>query len=131
MTTQSISHAVHRVRPVAGVQAIDGFSDQELVDRFVAARDEGAFTALVNRHGPMVAGVCRRVLRDPRDVEDAFQATFLILARKAASIRKKESVGSWLHGVAQRVAHKASVEAANRGRNGNVLSRPPSKYVTT
>ena len=80
--------------------------------------DEDAFTALVQRHGPMVIGVCRRLLRETHDVEDAFQATFLVLAGKAASIRKGESVGSWLHGVALRVARKARLEAVRRSQPG-------------
>jgi RNA polymerase sigma factor (sigma-70 family) len=116
MTNQPISLAVQRIRQLAGVPASDRLTDQELVDRFVAARDEDAFAALVGRHGPMVGGVCRRVLRDPNDVEDALQATFLILARKAASIRKRESVASWLHGVARRVARQALVDAERRLR---------------
>ncbi len=101
---------------VAARQATEGVSDQQLVERFVAGRDEDAFAALVQRHGPMVTGVCHRLLRKTHDAEDAFQATFLVLACKAASIRKVESVGSWLHGVALRVARKARVEAARRTR---------------
>jgi RNA polymerase sigma factor (sigma-70 family) len=85
----------------------DEASDAALLDRFLSTRDETAFTALVNRHGPLVFRVCRRVLGDVPDVEDAFQATFLVLARKAASIRAGEVLTAWLHGVAQRVALKA------------------------
>jgi RNA polymerase sigma factor (sigma-70 family) len=95
-------------------QRTEGVPDQQLLERFVVGREEDAFTALVRRHGPMVAGVCRRVLRETHDAEDAFQATFLVLARKAASIRKGESVASWLHGVALRVSRKARVAAARR-----------------
>ena len=76
--------------------------------------DETAFAALVSRHGPMVLGVCRRALRDEHDVEDAFQATFLVLVRRAGSIRDGERVGHWLHGVAHRVAVRARANAARR-----------------
>jgi RNA polymerase sigma factor (sigma-70 family) len=89
-------------------------SDAQLLERFAARRDEGAFTALLERHGPMVFGVCRRVLRHDQDAEDAFQATFLVLARKAGSRGWRDSVGAWLHAVAQRVALKARTLAARR-----------------
>jgi RNA polymerase sigma factor (sigma-70 family) len=89
-------------------------SDRELVARFSAHRDEAAFEALVQRHGPMVLCVCRRVLGNEHDAEDAFQATFLVLSRKTASLRRQESVGSWLFGVAHRLALKANAAAARR-----------------
>ena len=85
-----------------------------MLERYVAGGDEAAFAALVARHGPMVLGVCRRVLRDERDVEDAFQATFLVLVRRAAAIRDGERVGRWLHGVAHRVAVRARAHSARR-----------------
>ena len=81
-----------------------GLSDGQLLDRFVDRREEAVFEALVGRHGPMVWGVCRRVLRDHHDAEDAFQATFLVLARKAASVVPREKVGNWLYGVAYQTA---------------------------
>ena len=74
--------------------------DAELLGRFLAARDEAAFTAVVLKHGPMVYRVCRGVLRNSADAEDAAQATFLVLAQKASSVRKHDSLPSWLHGVA-------------------------------
>ena len=82
----------------------DGLSDAELLERFATQRDECAFAALVRRHGAAVLGVCLRVLRHRQDAEDAFQAAFLVLARKAPAIRKSDSVGSWLYGVAFRAA---------------------------
>ena len=93
-----------------------GLGDEELLGRFVARRDEAAFAALLGRHGPLVWGVCRRWLRDPRDAEDAFQATALVLARKAGSIREPGALGPWLYGVAYRVARRARALAERRGR---------------
>lgn len=95
-----------------------GLSDGQLLARFMAGRDEAgelAFEALVTRHGPMVMRVCRSILDDPQDVHDAFQAVFLVLARRAAAIRNRESVGSWLHGVAVRVTARVRLGAIRRG----------------
>jgi RNA polymerase sigma factor (sigma-70 family) len=89
-----------------------------VLERFLAGRDEDgelAFEVLVKRHGPMVRGVCRQVLDDPIDVHDAWQAVFLVLARRASAIRKRDSLGSWLHGVAVRVAARARATAVRRG----------------
>ena len=91
-----------------------GLDDGELLGRFVARRDEVAFESLVARLGPMVVGVCRRMLRDPHDVDDAFQATFLVLVRRAGSIRDREVVATWLYEVAVRVARRARLDAARR-----------------
>jgi RNA polymerase sigma factor (sigma-70 family) len=89
-------------------------TDAQLLQRFVAHHEEAAFAALVERHGRMVWGVCRHLLRHEQDAEDVFQATFLLLARKAASIRKGQSLGSWLHGVAYRAALRARRDVARR-----------------
>jgi RNA polymerase sigma factor (sigma-70 family) len=91
-----------------------GASDTQLLGRFAVDRDEGAFAALMARHGPMVMTVCRGVLRDSLDAEDAFQATFLVLARKAGSVWADGQLGGWLHRVAYRIAVRASVDAARR-----------------
>jgi RNA polymerase sigma factor (sigma-70 family) len=91
-----------------------GPTDGQLLERFAARRDERAFEALVRRHGALVLGVCRRVLPDPRDAEDAFQATFFVLARRAGSIRKAEAVVSWLYGVAHRLALQARARGERR-----------------
>ncbi len=91
-----------------------GSSDAELLERFVARRDERAFEALIIRHGRSVQAVCRDVLRDAHDAEDAFQATFLILARKAGSLWVGNSLAAWLHRVARRVAVEANQQKARR-----------------
>src|SRR5262245_41976384 len=85
--------------------SLTGLSEGQLLRRF-AAGDEAAFEALVSRYGPTVLGACRRMLEDPRDAEDAFQATFLVLLRKAGGLRDPEAVGPWLYGVAHRVASR-------------------------
>jgi RNA polymerase sigma factor (sigma-70 family) len=102
---------VYEAGPLAGL------SDAQLVERFVSGRGEAsevAFRALLARHGAMVWGVCRQVLREPNDVEDAFQATFLVLVRKAGSVRIDHSLGPWLYGVAFRVATRARSDASER-----------------
>jgi RNA polymerase sigma factor (sigma-70 family) len=94
--------------------ATEPAADAELLARFATAGDEYAFAVLVERYGPLVLGVCRRVLRDPHAAEDAFQATFMVLARKGGSIDRPEHLAGWLHGVAARVAQKSKVSAARR-----------------
>src|SRR5690242_4671454 len=81
-------------------------TDRELLHAFAARRDEAAFAALVERHGPLVWGVCRRLLRHTQDAEDAFQAAFLVLARKAGSVSWRDDTANWLYAVALRVARK-------------------------
>src|SRR5271168_4363745 len=102
-----LRHVLEHLQPAGG-----SLTDGQLLARFVAARDEIAFAALVRRHGPMVLGVCRRLLHHTQDAEDAFQATFLVLSRKAASLGKRELVGNWLYGTAYRAALEA--KAAKR-----------------
>src|SRR5262245_41557958 len=91
-------------------------TDPELVEQFLTGRDDLAFAAILRRHGPMVYLVCRLTLRHDEDAEDAFQATFLILARKAGAVRNLASLGSFLHGVAYRVSLKARASAVARRR---------------
>jgi RNA polymerase sigma factor (sigma-70 family) len=91
-----------------------GLPDGQFLHRFVAGRDESAFSALVSRHGPMVLGVCRRVLGPGPDADDAFQATFLVLLRRASTLHNADSLGPWLHGVAWRVATRARAGNARR-----------------
>jgi RNA polymerase sigma factor (sigma-70 family) len=110
--THRLLSRLHRValRPECGV------TDAQLLEHFLAGRDEGAFEELVRRHGPMVLGVCRRVLGEAHDAADAFQATFLVLVRRAAAILPRSRVGPWLYGVARRTALKVRSSAARRRR---------------
>jgi RNA polymerase sigma factor (sigma-70 family) len=105
--TRTLSVSLQQLGRTLAARDLAGLSDAELVGRFAACRDEAAFTALVGRYGRVVFGVCRRVLRHEQDAEDAFQATFLVLARNAASVRRAGAVGNWLYGVAYNVARKA------------------------
>ncbi|MBI1916678.1 MAG: sigma-70 family RNA polymerase sigma factor [Planctomycetes bacterium] len=97
-----------------GLPGAEGLADGQLLERFLASRDGAAFAALVQRHGPMVLGVCRRILRNEADAEDAFQATFLVLVKKAHTIVPRHLVGNWLYGVACNAARKARTAAARR-----------------
>ena len=118
------------IQVLFGVGTCAGLTDGQLLERFLAGRDEAAelaFEALVARHGPMVMRACRNLLDDPHDVHDAFQAVFLVLARRAGSIRNRDSVGSWLHGVAVRVTARARVAAIRR----HILDRRTTQAAQT
>src|SRR5262245_57966298 len=98
-----LSAILRHVRRIAPDQAVSP-SDAELLVRYARGRDDEAFEELLARHGPLVWGVCRRLVSDRHTAEDAFQATFLVLARRAKTIRRPESLACWLHGVARRAA---------------------------
>jgi RNA polymerase sigma factor (sigma-70 family) len=114
MAAASLGTVLRHLRTLTGRGAGAERTDGELLQAFVRRRDQTAFATLVRRHGPMVQGVCRRVLQDAHDAEDAFQATFLVLVQQAEAIRKLDSVGSWLYGVAYRTALRAKSDAARR-----------------
>src|SRR5262249_16879088 len=115
------------VRRLGQMALVTGaLSDAELLQRYISRRDEAAFAALGRRHGPMVLGVCRRVLRHPHDAEDAFQATFLVLVRKAQAIVPPERVGAWLYGVAYRTSIKAKAMNLRRRAKQKPLEDVPS-----
>jgi RNA polymerase sigma factor (sigma-70 family) len=117
MPSGSSKEALRDLRTLFRFGVAGDLSDGHLLDRFIARRDEAAeeaFAVLVQRHGPMVMGVCRRLLSHAHDAEDAFQATFLVLARKAATITRRETLASWLYGVALRTAKDARGRAARR-----------------
>src|SRR5262245_14446474 len=111
---QALSSVVSCVRTLAEARQAADMSDQQLLHRFASDNDVGAFRALVERYGRRVFSVCRHVLQHTQDAEDAFQATFLVLASKARVIRKRQALASWLHGVAYRIAMKAKRDAARR-----------------
>src|SRR5687767_11739130 len=131
MPSERLGALLRHLRRRAGVPPGDDPADGALLGRFAAARDEAAFAALVRRHGPMVLGVCRRVLGHRQDAEDAFQATFLVLARKAAAVRRCASLAAWLHTVAYRLALRAHAGTARRsaehGRDLDMLPAEPDE----
>src|SRR5262245_3846868 len=117
MTQATASPILQQIRRIVTGQRSQAASDQDLLRQFAGTQDEEAFHALLQRHGPMVLGVCRSVLRKEAEVEDAFQATFLTLARKAGSVHKAAALGSWLYGVAYRTALKAQEHLATRRKH--------------
>jgi RNA polymerase sigma factor (sigma-70 family) len=122
MTDGPLSDVLRHIRRIALTAESADMDDGRLLERFIGQRDETAFEALLRRHGPMVLGVCRRLLREPNDIEDAFQATFLVLLRKASSLGKRELVANWLYGVAYRTALKARTQAARMRAHARPLT---------
>src|SRR6201982_1898319 len=114
MATSQLGRVLQTLRSATVPPEGAGLTDGQLLECYVRGREEAAFAALVRRHGPMVWGVVRRVLRGHQDAEDAFQATFLVLVRKASAVTPKELVANWLYGVAYRTALKARATAARR-----------------
>ena len=117
MASRSSDHVLHQMQRIFNLGTVGMVSDAQLLDWFVSLKDESAeaaFEELMIRHGPMVFGICKSVLRDAHDAQDAFQAVFMVLANRASAIRRKNSVASWLFGVAQRVAARARGRAARR-----------------
>jgi RNA polymerase sigma factor (sigma-70 family) len=133
MASPPFGELLRHLRWRAGRELAGGLTDAELLRRFAGRRDEAAFEVLVWRHGPTVLGVCQRLLRHPQDAEDAFQATFLAFVRGAASIGRRDSVGSWLYRVAFRIGLKAKARAAQRARHGQraleSAADPPAEDV--
>ena len=116
MSSGTLGATLRHLRDLFSDGTAVGLGDGQLLARYAANRDEAAFEALVARHGPMVLATCRAVLRHEHDVEDAFQATFLVLARKARSVRAGDALGGWLHRVAYRAAVQAGAESRRRRR---------------
>jgi len=114
MPRSPFGNVLRYLHRAAGLSQCDDQSDAQLLERFTRDHDQAAFESLVQRHGPVVWGVCRRLLFEANDAEDAFQATFLVLVRKPGSVKKQASLGSWLYGVAYRVALRARADAARR-----------------
>jgi RNA polymerase sigma factor (sigma-70 family) len=130
MARATLSDVVDYLRKVCAVDAARELTDGQLLERFVADRDEAAFSVLVRRHGPTVLGVCRRVLSDSHLAEDSFQATFLVLVRRAAALGKHKPLGGWLYSVAQRVATRARArEAARLTRERRIKPMPQKETL--
>jgi RNA polymerase sigma factor (sigma-70 family) len=131
MADTPLDRAVRGLRHLLGASGAPELSDGQLLTQFATRRDEAAFAELVRRHGPMVRGVCRRVLGNPHDADDAFQATFLILARKAAGAGRYPSVGGWLHAVAYHVALRERARAGRRRQHERQVARVSSEEAIT
>src|SRR5438309_1790792 len=124
MTMTDPGKVLRRLRNFVTAEGARAAPDRQLLDRFTRGRDEAAFEALVRRHGPLVLGVCRRVLHQEQDAEDVFQATFLVLARKAGSLDRRRPLGGWLYRVAYHMALKARKQAAARHKREARAGRP-------
>jgi RNA polymerase sigma-70 factor (ECF subfamily) len=127
MATGRENSVIRHLRKVACRHDADHLTDGQLLERFLTAREDAAFEALVGRHGPMVLGVCRRVLTNAHDAEDAFQAVFVVLFRKGTSLLPRQTLGNWLYGVAYHTALKARAACWKRRakeRQAAAMSKP-------
>jgi RNA polymerase sigma factor (sigma-70 family) len=124
MDNRRLTTVLHQLHHLAGGPAGGALTDGQLLGRFVSRRDGAAFELLVRRHGPLVWSVCRRVLGSPHDADDAFQATFLVLVKRAAALDRSVPLPAWLHGVACRVALRARETAARRRQHEQAAARP-------
>jgi RNA polymerase sigma factor (sigma-70 family) len=133
MATQLLPPAGGAARRRTSLHTLQHFTDAQLLERFAARHSESAFAVLVERHGPLVHSVCHRILQNPADAEDAFQAAFLVLARKAHTIQKHHSVASWLYKVAYRIALRARSAIARRRTQEReaIQSQPPPTPTET
>jgi DNA-directed RNA polymerase specialized sigma24 family protein len=127
MANLATSSVGRQIESLFDGSSVIGLTDRQLVERFTTQRDAGAeaaFAALVARHGPMVMGICRQILGDRHDAEDAFQAVFLVLACKSRSIRNSDQLGSWLYGVALRTSYKVKSRLSRQRENedGDAIS---------
>jgi RNA polymerase sigma factor (sigma-70 family) len=130
MATSQMSELMQHLRRAVLLRDGAGLTDGQLLKDYLSRRDEAALEALVRRHGPMVWGVCRRVLHNYHDAEDAFQATFLVLVRKAGSVVPREMVANWLYGVAHQTALKARATNAKRRARERQVTEMPEPVVT-
>lgn len=131
MSYPQLQPVLRHIRRLPGQSCGHQLPDGQMLERFALQREEAAFTALVERHGPMVWSVCRRVLNDDHEAEDAFQATFLVLTKRADAIRQRQSVASWLYGVAYRVALKARAKLGRRRAREQRLAEPAAAAAPT
>src|SRR5438132_13464125 len=120
-----MSRLIYHLRRSVLLRQGAGLTDAELLDAYAGRQDEASFEALVRRHGPMVLSVCRRVLRNAHDADDAFQATFLVLVRKAGAIGFPELLANWLYGGAYNTARKARAASSKRRQREKPLTKTP------
>src|SRR5713101_8435669 len=123
MNSSRTTSVLAYLRRLSGLGMVRAAGDDDLLERFAQEREDAAFAELVRRHGPMVLGVCRRVLGNPHDAEDAFQATFLVLAARPRAVGDPSSLANWLFGVARRTALRVQVDAARRFRHERLGAR--------